>query len=170
MITILKINKVNMPVAIRNILLSFSFIILSIFSGHSQIINLPCQNETNATIGLDRKAWAGIGNTTNHSEGSKHNFTLPANPGDCKEIANVEIIITVINVDLSNLTCSPPGGYYINIAAGCPDFTPASCPTANLIGEPNGPNLNSQTLNYSNPPSDFQFGENLSSIFHFFQV
>lgn len=129
-----------------------------------QVVNLGCQTEDDAFEGLERKDW-NSGSTAAHSEGSMHNFTLPDNTfGDCKRISNVLIEINAIGVDLSNLPvdCPPPAPYYYNIATNCPDFTPASCNTSNLVGEPNTPTFTSQNLSYNNPPENFQFGENLS--------
>ena len=60
------------------IILGALFVMLTA-SMNAQIVNLPCQTEVDAVEGLDRKAFAGIGNTVNHSEGSLHNFSLPSN-------------------------------------------------------------------------------------------
>jgi gliding motility-associated-like protein len=143
-------------------------IAISIFSiqfGSSQIVNLPCQTEDVAVEDLERKDFeTPSGSTAIHSEGSMHNFTLPlASDFDpCKIISNITIEINAIGVDLSNLPpdCAPtPLPYYYNIALGCPDFTPASCNTANLLGEPNTPTFTNQNFSYN---GDFDFGENLS--------
>jgi gliding motility-associated-like protein len=125
---------------------------------------LPCQTEDVAVEDLERKDFeTPSGSTIDHSQGSMHNFTLPlASDFDpCKIITNITIVITAIGVDLSNLPgdCANPIPYYYNIALGCPDFTPASCNTANLLGEPNSPTFTNQNLSYN---GDFDFGENLS--------
>lgn len=145
----------------QNFIFIFLFWGLGI-SATAQVVNLPCQSQSNGFIGLDRKDWNG-GNTAFHSEGILHNFDLPNNTfGSCKKISSIEVNITINNVDISGLPpgCPPPGSYYININQNCPDLTPASCNVANLVYEnPNNP-LSSQVLNFTSPPENFSFGEN----------
>ena len=137
--------------------------LLTISDIEAQVEELPCQTEANATIDLDRKDFNN-GSTVIHSQASMHNFTLPENTfGDCKYISNVSIEITGTSVDYDfPAGCNPPGAFYYNIALGCEDFTPASCNTSNLIGEPNTPNFVDQSFSYNGPPEDFQFGDNIS--------
>ena len=137
--------------------------LLTISDIEAQVEELPCQTEASATIDLDRKDFNN-GSTVIHSQASMHNFTLPENTfGDCKYISNVSIEITVNSVDYDfPAGCNPPGVFYYNIALGCEDFTPASCNTSNLIGEPNTPNFVDQSFSYNGPPEDFQFGDNIS--------
>ena len=120
-------------------------------STYGQIVNLGCQEEDVAVEDLERKDWENpSGSTVDHSEGSMHNFTLPLNTfGDCKIISNITIEIDAIGVDLTNLPpdCVPtPVPYYYNIATSCPDFTPASCNTSNLISETNTNTFTDQNL------------------------
>ncbi len=122
-----------------------------------QTVNLPCQTEAEAFIGLDRNNWNG-NSTDAHSEGVMHNFDLPNNTfGDCKKIVNIEIDITINSVDDSGL----PGDcslfdYFINFSDNCPDFAPASC---NFIFNQIQGFPVTQTVNFTCPPIDFAFGE-----------
>ncbi len=163
-------KKYNCPLFIARKIIAFRiaiFLTISIFSlqfGISQIVNLPCQTEDVAVEDLERKDFeTPSGSTIDHSQGSMHNFTLPlaSDYGPCKIISNITIVISALGVDLSNLPpdCPAPFPYYYNIALGCPDFAPASCNTANLLGEPNTNTFTNQNLSYN---GDFDFGENLS--------
>lgn len=141
-------------------------VLFSISAISAQVEMLPCQDENDGVIGLDRKDWNG-GSTASHSEGTLHNYVLPLNTfGPCKFISEVEVQITIFNVDISNLPgdCAPPGAYYVNIYTGCPSTAPASCdPSTTLLYEnPNIPTINSQTLTFNSPPEDFPFGEDFS--------
>lgn len=144
------------------LILVFAIILFSVNSYGQQTVQLGCQTEDVAVEDLERKNFNN-GSTVIHSQGSMHNFTLPSNTfGPCKRISNITIEIDAIGVDLTNLPpdCVPtPLPYYYNIALSCPDFTPASCNTANLLGEPNTPTFVDQNLSYN---GDFDFGENLS--------
>ncbi|MDF1699288.1 MAG: gliding motility-associated C-terminal domain-containing protein [Saprospiraceae bacterium] len=144
---------------------SLLLIVLNVYYCQSQIVDLGCQEEDVAVEDLERKDFeTPSGSTAIHSEGSMHNFTLPSasDYGPCKIISNITIVISAFGVDLTNLPpdCIPtPQPFYYNIALGCPDFTPASCPTTNLLGEPNTPTFTNQNFSYN---GDFDFGENLS--------
>lgn len=132
--------------------------------GQSQTVNLTCQTEVDGVLELDRKNWNG-GSSLFHSEGTMHNFDFPTNTfGDCKFISNVDVEITIIDIDVSNLAvdCPVPVDYYINIATGCPSFMPATCDPSNFIYEAPSNPLVSINIPFTNPPVDFQFGDVLS--------
>jgi len=137
----------------------FSLLAVSLFS---QIINLGCFTEQDATIGVDRKDW-NMGSTASHSEGYLMNFGIPANSfGVCKKITQVEIVFTINSVDQSGL--DPSCGavvFFTNIYLGCGSVTPASCPTSALIGEIDAFPA-SQTLTFTCPPVEFPFGDVLA--------
>ena len=152
-------------IAFRTLLL----LLISVLFAQIGIGQVECQDETQvALVGLDRKAWAGIGNTTNHSQGALHNFTLPLNTfGDCMEITNVEITFSQVNVDASALAsdCAVPNTYFLNISKDCPSLAPASCPDnpsvfIHAAGYPGAP-VNFPTQSFSSPAFDFAFGENI---------
>ncbi len=152
------LNLFNIPPILRLFFCISWFIILG-NTGYSQIVNLPCQSEVDAFIGLDRNNWNG-GTTDAHSEGVMHNFDLPNNTfGDCKKITNVEINITINSVDDSGLPGDCPlFDYFINFSDNCPDFAPASCDF--IFNQIQGFPV-SQTVNFTCPPIDFAFGETL---------
>jgi len=125
-------------------------------TNNAQIVSLGCVTQDDAFRGLDRNNWNG-GNTTFHSEGSMHNFNLPANTfGDCKKISNIEVEITINDVDESNMA---PGcavfDYFFNVYNGCSTLDPVSCNT--LLTQIQGFPV-SQTANYTCPPHSFDFG------------
>ncbi len=101
------------------------------------------QNHTNATIGLDRKAWAGLGNTTNHSDGYAHDFTLPARTNPCQRISSISVVINLTGY--TYIGPCPHGALYYNLFYGCgPYSSGATCSPPpgqgpNLIAEPNFP-------------------------------
>ncbi len=133
-------------------------------TSYSQVFGIGCQEEDVAVLGLERKDWNNpSGNTSIHSEGSMHNFTLPNSPGPCKRISNISISINVISpVDLTNLPadCVPtPNPYYYNIHTGCAPFLPASCPGAQLISETNFPTFDDRVISIN---GNFAFGDNLA--------
>ncbi len=73
--------------------------------------NLGCLStgDSDVDIDLDRKAWAGMGNTNNHSEGYFTTFDLPGdNYGPCMKITMLEVTINVSSHD-----------YITNMPAGC---------------------------------------------------
>lgn len=128
----------------------------------SQVIPLPCQDETQSAIGLDRKNFT-MGSTTILSEGYLHNFDLPTaalNP--CKKISQV-----TVNITINSFTSNPPAGctvgpYFTNLYTSCPSIAPASCPLANILEEFSNPSPTSTTRNYSCPPENFDFDDVLS--------
>ncbi len=64
---------------------AYACTILFFSSSFGQIILTQTHNE--ATIGLDRKAFNGLGNTaSDHSDGYAHDFTLPASTNPCQVI------------------------------------------------------------------------------------
>ena len=130
------------------------------------------QTHNDATIGLDRKAWNGLFNTTQHSDGYAHDFTLPSSTNPCEEIESISIEINFTDYT-TNGSC-PHTETFINMFYECTTYAGgATClPNPYLIEEENLPvNLSSATYNYTNPtngvfnPStqfDFDFGGNLS--------
>ena len=119
------------------------------------------QTHSDATIGLDRKAFNGLGNTSQSSDGYAHDFTLPARTNPCQQITGIRV-----DINLTGYTniggCSHPTLYY-NLFYGCSPYTGvppsggASCLNAtNLIAEPNfPPGIGS--------PVQFNFGSPLGS-------
>lgn len=83
----------------------------------AQVQPADCQDDGDASIGLDRKAWAGLGNTGSHSEGYILNFDLPDDTfGPCTKISEITVETTILN---SPVLALPPGcslgDYYENI-------------------------------------------------------
>ena len=144
------------------------FIILQTNSFFGQIVFT--QDHNDATIGLDRKAWAGLGNTANHSDGYAHDFTLPARTNSCEQISGISVEISLSNYIYSG-PCSHFETYY-NLFYGCTPYAGgATClPATNLIAEPNfPPNTSPPVFNFGNPlgspvnPNIVpDFGDNLS--------
>jgi gliding motility-associated-like protein len=145
-------------------ILGFNQIFLIVFillisqnNGFNQVVSLGCQNQTSATLGLDRNDWNN-GSTDFHSEASMHNFVIPANTfGDCKKIGSITATVTIFNVDNSNLPpeCSTID-YYYNFYNNCTGFQPASCPGVGGIGPQSTP-MN-QVITFTSPPETFDFG------------
>lgn len=78
-------------------MLKYSIIFLLIFFSEisfSQIV--LTQNHNDAAIGLDRKAFVGIGNTSQHSDGYAHDFTLPTSTNPCQKIVGIAVNIVLI--------------------------------------------------------------------------
>lgn len=110
------------------------------------------ETETDATVGLDRKAFNGLGNTSDHSEGYAHDFTLPSNENECQTITGVSIQVVVSGFN-NGSGCVHPTLYY-NLYYGCSTYNGgATClPATNLLAEPNfAPGQNSPLFNYGNP-------------------
>jgi len=150
-------NKVFFNALDKIITLTILFFFAFTSFTNGQVVNLGCQDETQATLGLDRNDW-NSGSTASHSEGSMHDFQIPANTfGDCKEITQVEVNITIIGVDISNL---PPEctniSYYFNFYNSCGTFTPASCMLVGQIGPQGFPT--NQNITFTAPPEIFNFG------------
>ena len=55
------------------------------------------QTHTDAEIGLDRKAFAGLGNLVPLSAGYANDFTLPVKINPCEKITNVKVEINITN-------------------------------------------------------------------------
>ncbi|RNC88000.1 MAG: gliding motility-associated C-terminal domain-containing protein [Winogradskyella sp.] len=144
------------------------FLILLTGISFGQVILTQTHND--ATIGIDRKAWNGLGNITQHSDGYAHDFTLPSSANPCEEISSISIEINFTGY--SNNNVCPHYLTYFNMFYGCTTYVGgATClPATNLIAEPNYPvNVNPPTFNYGNPlgsplNSGIQpdFGDNLS--------
>ena len=110
------------------------------------------QTHSDATIGLDRKAWAGLGVTGGHSDGYAHDFTLPARTNPCQQISAISVVITLTGY--SNNNFCPHSTIYYNLFYGCGTYTGgATClPANNLIAEPNfPPNTGPPPFNFGNP-------------------
>jgi len=128
------------------------------------------QNQNDATIGLDRKAWAGMGNTGNHSDGYAHDFTLPQSTNACQQITGITVVIALTGHNTNNVC--PSNTVYYNLYYGCNTYTGgATClPGTSLIAEPNlPPNVSPPPFNFGNPLGGPvnpglvpQFGGNLS--------
>ena len=131
------------------------FVVLN--SATAQVEVLPCQYPADATIEIDRKIFP-----FDHSQGYLHNFILPSAPVDpCKKIQNVDVQINIFSVDVTNLGTCVLGAYYYNIYLGCPLMMEGTCPTANLLAEPNSPNATSSNIPFVCTPGvlEFPFGE-----------
>ncbi len=127
------------------------FLILATDFSFGQVFTLT-QTHANATIGLDRKAWAGLGNTLNHSDGYAHDFTLPARTNPCQQIASISVVINLTGY--TYIGPCPHGPLYYNLFYGCGTYSGgATClPATNLIAEPNfPPNTSPPPFNFGNP-------------------
>ncbi|MFS4483353.1 T9SS type B sorting domain-containing protein [Hyunsoonleella sp. 2307UL5-6] len=130
------------------------FLILLTDFSFGQIVLTQTHND--ATIGIDRKAWNGLGNTSSHSDGYAHDFTLlGSTTNSCQQITSIAIDINLTNY--TNNNACPHFETYYNLFYGCTSYTGgATClPATNLIAEPNYP------VNVSPPP--FNFGNPLGS-------
>jgi len=128
------------------------------------------QTHNDATIGIDRKAWNGLGNTSSHSDGYAHDFTLPARTNPCQQITGIRVEISL--TDYINNNVCPHFENYFNLFYGCTSYAGgATClPATNLIAEPNyAPNTSPQPFNFGSPLGSSlnsnivpDFGDNLS--------
>lgn len=148
----------------KNIILSILSAVLLLISEHSfgQTVNLPCQTEDEAFIGIDRKDWNN-GTFPTHSEGYMHNFEFPESEEDeCNKIALVTVEIEVFDI-VQNLPadCGTISTYFVNLYLGCTDFGPATCPISNILDEPSFTPISNTTLLYTCPPNVFPFEETL---------
>ncbi len=128
------------------------FLILVTDFSFGQVFTLT-QTHTNATIGLDRKAWAGLGNTSGHSDGYAHDFTLPARTSPCQQITSISVVINLTGYTNPGGPC-PHSVLYYNLFYGCGTYSGgATClPATNLIAEPNfPPNTSPPPFNFGNP-------------------
>ncbi len=139
-------------------------------SAFCQIILIQTQND--ATIGLDRKAFNGLGNTSQSSDGYAHDFTLPESTSSCQRISGISVAINLTGYTNNSLPGCPPITLYYNLFYGCGTYSGgATClPASNLIAEPNfAPNTSPPPFNFGNPlgsPLNAtivpDFGDNLS--------
>ena len=128
------------------------------------------QTHSDATIGLDRKAWSGLGNTSPLSDGYAHDFTLPARTNPCQQITGIRVEISLTGYANNNVC--PHLEIYYNLFYGCTSYAGgATClPATNLIAEPNyAPNTSPPPFNFGsplgsplNPNIVPDFGDNLS--------
>lgn len=142
-------------------------ILLSDFSFGQVVLT---QTHSDATIGLDRKAWNGLGNTSAHSDGYAHDFTLPASTNPCQMITGITVEIS--HTAYTNNNVCPHYTTYYNLFYGCTSYAGgATClPATNLIAEPNyAPNVSPPPFNFGSPlgsPLNSNivpdFGDNLS--------
>lgn len=106
------------------------------------------QTHNDATIGIDRKAWSGLGNTSPLSDGYAHDFTLPARTNPCQQITGIRVEIT--HSGYTNNSVCPHFETFYNLFYGCTSYTGgATClPATNLIAEPNyGPTTSPPPFN-----------------------
>ncbi|PWH84043.1 hypothetical protein DIS18_05715 [Algibacter marinivivus] len=144
------------------------FLILVTDFSFGQIVLTQTHND--ATIGLDRKAWNGLGNTSIHSDGYAHDFTLPLRTNPCEQITGITVEVNYTGY--TNNNACPHYVTYYNQFYGCTTYAGgATClPATNLIAEPNyPPNTNPPPFVYGNPlgsPLNSNivpdFGDNLS--------
>jgi gliding motility-associated-like protein len=130
------------------------------------------QNQNDATIGLDRKAFNGLGNTSQSSDGYAHDFTLPESTSSCQRISGISVAINLTGYTNNSLPGCPPITLYYNLFYGCGTYSGgATClPASNLIAQPNfAPNTSPPPFNFGNPlgsPLNAtivpDFGDNLS--------
>ena len=132
---------------VRYLLVLF-LILLTNFS-YSQRTVILTQTHNDAIKGIDRKAFIGLGNTTQHSDGYANDFTLPARLNPCEKITNVKV--DVLFSGYSNLGGCPHSNTYFNIFYGCTTYAGgATCPMANVISETPYPvNTNPATRNFA---------------------
>ncbi|RME92925.1 MAG: hypothetical protein D6772_16395, partial [Bacteroidetes bacterium] len=137
------------------------FFLVSTTSSAQRTIVLT-QTESNATIGLDRKDFGGP-----YSQGYHHDFDLGSSVSPCERIVSINLDI-VIQSYTPNIPpgCSHSRTYY-NVYYGCDVYNGmgGSCPTANIVDEPNFPPAGApynQTYNNACNPNTFDFGGNFS--------
>ncbi len=137
------------------------FLILLTNFAFSQRTVILTQTQNDAIKGIDRKAWAGVGNVSGHSDGYANDFTLPASTNPCEKITNVKV--DVIFSGYTKVGACPHFQTYFNIFYGCTTYAGgATCPIANVISEAPSPvNTNPPTRNFA-MAGFFDFGENLS--------
>ena len=110
------------------------------------------QTQSDAIIGIDRKAWAGLGNTAPLSDGYAHDFILPTSTDSCEQITGISVEVNFTGYT-NNGSC-PHFETYFNLFYGCTPYVGgATClPATNLIAEPNYPvNVNPTPFNFGNP-------------------
>ena len=132
--------------------LTVVFLILLTDFSFGQTVFVDIQDESNATIGLDRKAFNGLGDTSIHSDGYAHDFILPARTNPCQQITGISIEISLTDYTY-NGPCLHFETYY-NLFYGCTSYTGgATClPATNLIAEPNyAPDTSPPPFNFGSP-------------------
>jgi gliding motility-associated-like protein len=144
--------------------LTVLFLILLTNFSFSQVRTIILtQTHADAIKGIDRKAWAGLGNVSNHSDGYANDFTLPAKINPCEKITNVKVDVKFTGY--SKTSACPHFNTYFNLFYGCTKYTAgATCLPAKVISDKFYPvNTNPATLNFTslNFPS-LDFGGNLS--------
>ena len=160
----INIHKINRM--LRSIIVLF--VILSMDVSIGQVV--LTQTQSDAIIGIDRKAWAGLGNTAPLSDGYAHDFILPTSTDSCEQITGISVEVNFTGYT-NNGSC-PHFETYFNLFYGCTPYVGgATClPATNLIAEPNYPvNVNPTPFNFGNPlgsplnPSiEPDFGDNFS--------
>ena len=126
------------------------FVILSMDVSIGQVV--LTQTQSDAIIGIDRKAWAGLGNTAPLSDGYAHDFILPTSTDSCEQITGISVEVNFTGYT-NNGSC-PHFETYFNLFYGCTPYVGgATClPATNLIAEPNYPvNVNPTPFNFGNP-------------------
>ena len=126
------------------------FLILQTDFSFGQIV--LTQTQSDAAIGIDRKAWSGLGNISPLSDGYAHDFILPARANPCQQITGIKVEISLSGYTNNNVC--PHFETYYNLFYGCTSYTGgATClPATNLIAEPNySPNTSPPPFNFGNP-------------------
>ncbi|TPV35046.1 T9SS type B sorting domain-containing protein [Paucihalobacter ruber] len=154
--------------------MKFFFVLVCTILLHSSTFGqiILTQTHSDATIGLDRKAFLGLGNTSQSSDGYAHDFTLPERTSSCERISAISVVINLTSYTNNSLPGCPPITLYYNLFYGCGTYSGgATClPATNLIAEPNfAPNTSPPTFNFGNPLGsplnaniEPDFGDNLS--------
>ncbi len=78
------------------------------------------QTHANAMKGIDRKAWAGLGNTGPLSAGYANDFTLPGKINPSEKITDVKVEIQITNYTKSG--ACPHFNTYFNLFYGCTTY------------------------------------------------
>ena len=114
-------------------MLKHIFFIILFLLPHFSFSQVFIQTQGDALIGLDRKAFLGLGNTSDHSDGYAHDFTLPPSTNACQKIVGITVAINLTGYTNNN-TCPHPTLYY-NLFYGCGPYSGgATClPATNMI-------------------------------------
>ena len=140
---------------LRKIIFLGFYLSLINFSLYGQVVNLPCQTDetammgVTATIDLDRKNFGGP-----FSQGYLHNFDIPNNFGDCKRIDQIDVDIAIFSIDATGLdpTCNV-FSYFTNLYNNCTDFATGSC--GSFADDNSNPIDMNQSFTFSNPTGGF---------------
>jgi len=144
-----------------------TFLLLLIFClffplvGGAQRTVVLTESVGDAIIGLDRKDFGGP-----YSQGYAHDFDLGTSLSACERIVSINLDIEILSyTDNIPPGCSA-GPLYYNIYYDCPGATTTggTCPTSNILAEPNFPPPGSPyTRTFNNSPgNNFDFGGNFS--------